>query len=84
MTFPVAISSAANKVVVPCRTWSWVAFSANPRQTRQVRQDRQDRRGPVQGLNLGLRAPRGAALPDGGERTPSLVCRSRLGKLRAA
>ena len=38
----------------------------------------------VQRLELGLRAPRGAALPDGGERTPSLVCRSRLGKLRAA
>jgi hypothetical protein len=45
---------------------------------------RQNRLGTVQGLDLGLCAPRGAALPDGGERTPSLVCRSRLGKLRAA
>jgi hypothetical protein len=40
--------------------------------------------GTVQRLDLGLRAPRGAALPDGGERTPSPVCRSRPGKLRAA
>ena len=45
---------------------------------------RQDRLGPIQGLDLGFRAPRGAALPDGGERTPCLVCRSRPGKLRAA
>ena len=40
--------------------------------------------GPVQGLHLRLRAPRGAVSPDGGERTPSPVCRSRPGKLRAA
>ena len=29
-TWPVAISSAANKVVVRCRTQSWVRFSACP------------------------------------------------------
>ena len=40
-------------------------------------------RGAIQGLDLAFRAPRGAALLDGGERTPSLVCRSRPGKLRA-
>jgi len=40
--------------------------------------------GPVQRLDLRLRAPRGAVLPDGGERPPSPVCRSRPGKLRAA
>ena len=34
--------------------------------------------GPVQGLDLGLRAPRGAVLPDGGERTPPPACRSGL------
>ena len=45
---------------------------------------RQNRLGTIQRLDLGLRAPRGAALPNGGERTPSLVCRSRPGKLRAA
>lgn len=45
---------------------------------------RQDRLGAVQGLDLGFCAPRGAALPDGGERTPSLVCRSRPVKLGAA
>ena len=45
---------------------------------------RQERGGPVQRLDLGVCAPRGAVLPDGGERTPFLVCRSRLGKLRAA
>src|SRR4051794_31978228 len=43
-------------------------------------QHRQDRRGAVQGLDLGLRAPRGAASSDGGERTPSSVCRSRPGE----
>ncbi|MFC5268110.1 hypothetical protein ACFPJ1_38865 [Kribbella qitaiheensis] len=39
---------------------------------------RQPELGPVQGLDLGLRAPRGAALPDGGGRTPSPVCRVRV------
>jgi hypothetical protein len=51
---------------------------------RGRRQDRQARSGAVQGLDLRLRAPRGAVLPGGGERTPPLVCRSRPAKLRAA
>ncbi len=51
---------------------------------RDTRPERQDRCGPVQRLDLGLRAPRGAALPDGGGRTPSPVCRSRPVKLGAA
>jgi len=51
---------------------------------RHPRAQGQDRGGPVQGLDLGLRAPRGAALPNGGERTPSPGRRSGPVKLRAA
>ncbi len=51
---------------------------------RHARHHRQHRLGAVQRLHLRFRAPRGAALPDGGERTLSPVCRSRPGKLRAA
>jgi len=50
----------------------------------QARSEREDGSGSVQCLDLSFRAPRGAASPDGGGRTPSLVCRSRPVKLRAA
>src|ERR1035437_4739616 len=45
---------------------------------------RQHGAGTSQRLDLKLRAPRGAALPNGGGRTPSLGRRSGLVKLRAA
>ena len=48
MTEPLATSRAANRLVVPCRTWSWVIWGGGRGQQRQAG------RRPVQSLDLAL------------------------------
>lgn len=48
-------------------------WPGRPTTLGEPRLHRQHLLGPVQRLDLGFCAPRGAALPNGGERTPSLV-----------